>query len=196
VTMAAGLRATAKAAEHPPEPTVGAPVLDPTAVWGKLTATEPRRREHSSYDWKYSVSRLPQDVMSPKYIAIAGRWVFGLWYLMTGGAWLVTHALGRGAAHQETASGAIAFQKALTESHFMDPLLAIACLFGGGALLIRRTAPLGIAMLAPVVVVIFLFHLVLTGNWIWGTLNLVWFMGLVWRYRGAFTALWTSSETL
>jgi hypothetical protein len=28
--MAAGLRATAKAMEHPPEPTVGAPVLDPT----------------------------------------------------------------------------------------------------------------------------------------------------------------------
>src|SRR5450755_4239872 len=30
VMMAAGLRATAKALEHPPEPTVGAPVLDPT----------------------------------------------------------------------------------------------------------------------------------------------------------------------
>ena len=30
VIMAAGLRATAKAVEHPPEPTVGAPVLDPT----------------------------------------------------------------------------------------------------------------------------------------------------------------------
>jgi hypothetical protein len=30
VTMAAGLRASAKALEHPPEPTVGAPVLDPT----------------------------------------------------------------------------------------------------------------------------------------------------------------------
>jgi hypothetical protein len=27
--MAAGLRATAKAVEHPPEPKVGAPVLDP-----------------------------------------------------------------------------------------------------------------------------------------------------------------------
>lgn len=30
VTMAAGLRATAKAVEHPPAPKVGAPVLDPT----------------------------------------------------------------------------------------------------------------------------------------------------------------------
>jgi hypothetical protein len=28
--MAAGLRATAKAVEQPPEPNVGAPVLDPT----------------------------------------------------------------------------------------------------------------------------------------------------------------------
>ena len=114
---------------------------------------------------------------------------------MTGGAWLATHALGRGSAHQETASGAIAFQKALTASHFMDPLLAIACLVGGGALLIRRTAPLGIEMLAPIVVAIFLFHLVMTGNWVWGTLNLVWFTGLAWYHRRAFTALWTRSET-
>jgi len=30
--MAAGLRATAKAVEHPPEPKIGAPVLDPTAT--------------------------------------------------------------------------------------------------------------------------------------------------------------------
>lgn len=30
MTMADGLRATAKAVEHPPEPKVGAPVLDPT----------------------------------------------------------------------------------------------------------------------------------------------------------------------
>ena len=31
VMMAAGLRATAKAVDTPPEPKVGAPVLDPTA---------------------------------------------------------------------------------------------------------------------------------------------------------------------
>ena len=35
--MAAGLRATAKALEHPPEPNVGAPVLDPTdTLLGKI----------------------------------------------------------------------------------------------------------------------------------------------------------------
>ena len=128
------------------------------------------------------------------YTTTAGRWIFGLWYFITGGAWLVTHALGNGAAHPEVTAGAIAFQKALTASRFMDPLLAFACFFGGGALLIRRTTPLGLAMLAPVVVVIFLFHLVLTGNWIWGTLNLVWFTGLAWRHKEAFATLWNYSE--
>jgi len=34
VITAAGLRATAKAVDHPPEPNVGAPVLDPTATGG------------------------------------------------------------------------------------------------------------------------------------------------------------------
>jgi len=130
-----------------------------------------------------------------KCLALSGRWIFGLWYFITGGAWLVAHAIGRGAAHHELAPGAIAFQKALTESLFMDPLLAVTCLFGGAALLFRRTAPLGIAMLAPLVVVIFLFHLVLTGNWMWGTLNLAWFAGLAWCYRAAFTTLWTYTES-
>jgi len=129
-----------------------------------------------------------------KYIAIAGRWVFALWYLLSGGMWLVTHILGRAAVNHEVTPSAIAFTNALAETQFMNPLLALTCLIGGGALLIRRTTPLGIAMLAPVVVVIFLFHLVLSGNWIWGTLNLVWFAGLAWRYRRAFTALWTYSE--
>jgi hypothetical protein len=150
--------------------------------------------DHSASARKYREPGLAQHLILPKYVDIAGRWIFGLWYLMTGGTWLVTHALGRGAAHQETASGAIAFQKALTESHFMDPLLAIACLLGGVALLIRRTAPLGITILAPVVAVIFLFHLALTGNWMWGALNLVWFSALASGYRRAFTALWTYSE--
>ncbi len=130
-----------------------------------------------------------------KSVTVAARWIFGLWYLITGGAWIVNHVLGRGVAHHEVMAGAIAFQMALTESRFMDPLLASTCLFGGAALLFRRTSPLGIVVLAPVVVVIFLFHVVLSGNWIWGTLNLIWISGLAWRSRRAFATLWSYVET-
>jgi hypothetical protein len=130
-----------------------------------------------------------------KYVSVAARWIFGLWYFITGGAWFVSHLLGRGVAHHEVAAGALAFQMALTESRFMDPLFASACLFGGAALLFRRTSPLGIVVLAPIVVVIFFFHLVLSGNWIWGTLNLFWFAGLAWRCRTAFATLWSYVES-
>jgi hypothetical protein len=130
-----------------------------------------------------------------KYVFVAARRVFGLWYFITGGAWFVSHLLGRGVAHHEVAAGAIAFQTALTESRFMDPLLASTCLFGGAALLFRRTSPLGIVVLAPVVVVIFLFHAVLSGNWLWGTMNLLWFAGLAWHYRRALAILWSHVES-
>jgi hypothetical protein len=42
VIMAAGLRAIAKALEHPPEPTIGAPALDPTVQ--KWAGLEPANR--------------------------------------------------------------------------------------------------------------------------------------------------------
>jgi len=46
VTMAAGMRAATKAAEYPPEPKVGAPVLDPNNRAAKQCTNEnpPRRR--------------------------------------------------------------------------------------------------------------------------------------------------------
>jgi hypothetical protein len=138
----------------------------------------------------------PGDLMLSKYSATVARWIFSLWYLASGATWLITHALGRGTVHREVAPGAAAFQLALAQSQFMNPLLALTCLLGGAALLVRRTSPLGIVILLPVVVVIFLFHLVLSGNWVWGTLNLVWFAALAWSCRRAFTTLWHYTDNL
>src|ERR1035441_4870122 len=55
VMMAAGLRGTAKVVEHPPEPKIGAPVLDPTAT----------DRSGSSPD-------IPKNVGFPRYSARLG----------------------------------------------------------------------------------------------------------------------------
>ena len=72
---------------------------------------------------------------------------------------------------------------------FFNPLLMVDYALGGGALLFRRTAPLGLALLAPSVGVIFLFHLKLTGNVAWGGgWALAWAL-LAWRYRAGFTGL-------
>jgi hypothetical protein len=54
VTMAAGLRASAKALGQPPEPNVGAPVLDPTDERDVECAGRPARRK----GWKSHMVKL------------------------------------------------------------------------------------------------------------------------------------------
>jgi len=89
-----------------------------------------------------------------------------------------------------TAAGR-AFLEALTATSFFTPLLAVTFLAGASALLFQRTAPLGIALLAPPMVLIFFFHIFLTGMLLWGG---TWAGGLAvlaWGHRDAFKALVT-----
>ena len=124
------------------------------------------------------------------YAVVAGRWVFGLFYALTGlaiGAYIL---FGIGAPPAQPTAAAKAFTDALALAAFIDPLLATTYIAGGLALLRHRTAPLGVVLLAPAVSVIFLFHLTLSGQWIWGPLNLIWLLGLAYAYRSSFTPLW------
>ena len=98
---------------------------------------------------------------------------------------------GRGNPFLPELSGIAAqFQVAMEATGFLVPIMLACFLVGGIALFFHRTAPLGIALLAPFVIVIFFYHLMLTGNWPWGT---IWAAGLAilaWRYRRAFVPLW------
>jgi len=129
--------------------------------------------------------------MLHRNVITTARWIFGLFYFGTGVA-IVLGLFGLGSAPQQPTAAASAFAKALTDSRFIDPLLAAVFLVGGATLLIRRTAPLGIAILTPVVVGIFCFHLALSGQWIWGTLNLAWLSTLAWTFRVSFRPLWSN----
>ncbi|MEO8779009.1 MAG: hypothetical protein ABI389_10115 [Rhodanobacter sp.] len=123
-------------------------------------------------------------------VKTAARWLFALFYTAVGCSWFSHQLLGTPwPAHQE-APAAKALTVALTESGLVDPLIAAVCLAGGILLFVGRTAPLGIAVLAPLVTGIFLFHLLLNQNWAWGTLNLCFLIALAWLHRGAFRPLW------
>jgi hypothetical protein len=124
--------------------------------------------------------------MIKQYIATAGRLIFALWYFGVGVLGLVLNDRAKDVANASTA-----FEKALAQTGFMNLLLCLACFLGGGALLLRRTAPLGIAILAPLVVIIFCFHLFITKDYLWGTANLLWLSVLAWRYRSGFDQLWS-----
>ena len=118
------------------------------------------------------------------------RWVFGLFYVAVGTAWLVLAAMGKPFPQPINNAGEHAFVQALTASGFIDPLVAATNLIGGLLVLIRRTAPLGIAILAPVVVVIFLYHTILSGSAIVGSVQLIYLAVLAWLHRSAYRPLW------
>jgi hypothetical protein len=129
--------------------------------------------------------------MTVKYLSLAARFIYSLYYFGVGIVGIIT-----GDKAKDMVNAGTPFQRALSETGFMDPLLCVACITGGAALFIRRTAPLGIVVLAPVVIIIFFFHIVITRSWLWGTLNLVWLLVLAWQFRHGFDSLWNYPRLL
>lgn len=90
----------------------------------------------------------------------------------------------------ETVTTASDFALALDRTGFMNPLIIVSMLVGGAALLVDRTAPVGLILLVPSVVVIACFHWFLTGKYLWGSIWPLWLALLIWRYWPVFSRLW------
>ncbi len=92
--------------------------------------------------------------------------------------------------------GAMAFGIALLKSGYMFPLIKGTELAAGLLLLTRRFAPLGLVLLAPVLVNIVAFHLFLAPEGLGIALVLVAVeLGLAWAYRAAFRPLLSATAT-
>jgi uncharacterized membrane protein YphA (DoxX/SURF4 family) len=93
-------------------------------------------------------------------------------------------------------AGAMAFAGALLQTGYMFPLIKGTEVVAGALLLANRFAPLALALLAPVVLNIVLFHALLapTGSVIAGAV-LVLEVYLAWAYRGAFAPMLAAKVT-
>lgn len=119
------------------------------------------------------------------------RIAYGLFFIAVDLWVAISVSRGEDEVFEQPTQAAAAFSNALEDSGFLNPLMAATFLAGGLSLLFRRTAPLGIVLLAPSVTVIFFFHLYLTGNWLWGTFWAAGLALLIWHHRDAFRPLWT-----
>lgn len=88
-----------------------------------------------------------------------------------------------------------AFQEALAKTGFIVPIMSLAYMVAGTALLFCRTAPLGIVLLTPFIVVIFFTNILLEAKWIWGTAHTLILIALAWHFRQAFRSLWNYQPT-
>ena len=90
----------------------------------------------------------------------------------------------------ELSEEAGAFMGALAATGYMFPLIKLTEVVGGVMLLAGRFVPLGLTLLAPVVVNILLFHLVLDpAGMIMTVVLVVLQIFLAWAYRGSFTGV-------
>ena len=90
---------------------------------------------------------------------------------------------------------AVAFYSALANSRYMVPLICLTEVAGGVMLLSGFWVPLGLTILAPVIVNIFFFHLFLAPQGLLlatalGAVELF----LAWEYRAAFEPLLTTPD--
>lgn len=90
----------------------------------------------------------------------------------------------------ETVPAAQHFAQALNESGFINPALIVDLLIGGVLMLFNRTAPVGLILLGPPILVITGFHWLLTHKYVWGSIWPVWWALLAWHYRHVFSRLW------
>jgi hypothetical protein len=119
------------------------------------------------------------------------RILYGLFFFTTG-LFIAAFVLFRiGGPPPQLNAEAQAFTDALTRARIIDPLISISYLAGGAALLFRRTAPLGLVLLAPSVVVIVAFHLVLDSLWFVALILAAIYGLLAWESRKRFRPLWT-----
>jgi hypothetical protein len=126
-----------------------------------------------------------------KRVASALRWIAGMFYALIGANGL----LHLKPMPEGTTPAAMAFFAALNASGFMLTLLGMSFLVGGLLLLLDRTAPLGLIVLAPPIVVIPLY------NWLLelqpftsGPFVVAIEVFLVWHYWGRFKSLWRPVE--
>lgn len=127
-------------------------------------------------------------------LAAVLRWIFGLFYVAVGTVAFGSRLLGKPFVTPINNEQEHAFAMALSASGFMEPLISAACLVGGLMVLFRRTTPLGLAVLAPLIAVIFLYHFVLSGSWLIGAVQLALLCVLAWLHRSAYHALWNYSS--
>jgi hypothetical protein len=120
---------------------------------------------------------VPRVLLGLLFLASA---VDGFWWLATG-----THLI-----HPPTSTRGVAFEEALQASGFLWPLLKTINLVGALSLLGNIAPALGLALIAPVMTVIVLFHLVINPQGIPVAVILV-VLGslLVVAYRDRYAAL-------
>lgn len=123
------------------------------------------------------------------------RWIYALLFLFIGGRSLLVIAGLLPSSEYPGSPEAIAFAESIFAKGFISPLMSFTFFISGILILIKRTAPLGLVLLAPFIVAILLTHLMFEPNPVVGVLIALLWCLFAWRFRKAFKPMWNYQDT-
>jgi uncharacterized membrane protein (UPF0136 family) len=128
--------------------------------------------------------------MRTAFLVTIPRILLGLLFLVSAADGFWWMATGNHLIHPPTSERGVVFETALQNSGFFWPLLKSVNLVGALSLLTNIAPALGLALIAPVMAVIVLFHLAINPQGLPVAVILVVLGGLlVWAYRNRYAAL-------
>jgi hypothetical protein len=128
--------------------------------------------------------------MNVSRIMTAARWIYALLFLAMGAQSLLVYAGILPHSDYPGSPEIKAFTDAIFSTGFIGPIMSITYFGSGVLMLFERTAPLGIVLLAPFVVVILFTHLMLDGTPALGILVAALLGLFAWQFRKAYRPMW------
>jgi len=118
------------------------------------------------------------------------RWIYSLFFFLIGAQALLVSAGILPHSDYPGSPESKAFTDAIFSTGFIGPIMSITYVSSGILMFFKRTAPLGIVLLTPFVVVILFTHLMLNGTPVLGIL-IASLLGLfAWQFRSAYQPMW------
>jgi hypothetical protein len=119
------------------------------------------------------------------------RWLYGAYFVFLGVSAALQLIGVLPEPHWDVSPASAAFMTAMDRTGFLTRLLAFVFAASGLAFLVYRTAPLGVVLLAPVMVNIVLMDTLVDTHPIWATAHAAPLLALAWRFRSAYRPLWS-----
>ena len=118
------------------------------------------------------------------------RWIYALFFFAIGAQALLVYAGILPKSEYPSSPESKEFTEAIFATGFIGPIMSITYFVSGILMIFNRTAPLGLVLLAPFIVVILFTHLMLNGSPPFGILMASLWLLFAWRFRSAYQPMW------
>ena len=127
-------------------------------------------------------------------VLTGARWMYAIFFFVIGAQALLMYVGILPKVEYPSSPESKEFTEAIFATGFIGPIMSITYFVSGILMIFNRTAPLGLVILAPFIVVILFTHLMLNGSPSYGIMMAVLWGLFAWQFRDAFKPMWNYKD--